>query len=303
VHVFVTGATGLIGRALVHALLRRGDVVTALSRSPEAPRLLPAGVRLLAGDPAQAGRWEEELARTDACVHLAGEPIAPRGLIDRWTAERRDRIRRSRLDSTARVAAVIRDGGPGVLVAGSAVGIYGDRGDEELDEEAAPGEGFLAELCQAWEAAAAAARVRARVVNVRTGIVLAREGGALPRMALPFRLLAGGPLGDGAFWQPWIHLADQVGLLLLALDAAGAQGPLNAVAPAPVRNRELARAIGAALRRPAALSTPAFALRAALGELAVELLASQRAVPRKALALGYQYRFSEVGVAVRQLLG
>jgi uncharacterized protein (TIGR01777 family) len=299
VHVFVTGATGLIGRAVVHALLRRGDFVTTLSRSPEAPRRLPPGVRLLQGDPAQAGRWEEELVRTDACVHLAGEPIAG----GRWNEERRRRIRASRVDSTRRIAEVIRAAGPRVLVAGSAVGFYGDRGDEELDEASPPGAGFLPDVCREWESAAAPAAARARVVQLRTGIVLAREGGALPRMALPFKLFAGGPLADGAFWQPWIHLADEVGLVLLALDDEKAQGPLNAAAPRPARNRDLARAIGAALHRPALLAAPRLAIRLAAGAVAGDLLASQRVVPRQALALGYRFRFEEVGVAVKELLG
>ncbi len=297
-HVFLTGATGLIGRALVHALLRRGDFVTALSRAPDAARRLPPGVRHVQGDPAQPGRWEDELARTDACVHLAGEPIAA----GRWTAERRRRIRASRVDSTRRIAEVIRAAGPKVLVSGSAVGFYGDRGDEELDEAAAPGTGFFPEVCREWEAATAAASARARVVLLRTGMVLARHGGALPRMALPFRLFAGGPLAGGDFWQPWIHLADEVGLALFALDGAEAEGPLNAVAPGAARNRELARAIGAALHRPAFVPAPGFAIRAVLGELASEVLQSQRVVPRKALALGYGFRFPEVGAAVKDLL-
>lgn len=298
-HVFVTGATGLIGGALARALLGRGDVVTALSRSPDAPRRLPPGVRHLQGDPGAPGRWEEELARAHACVHLAGEPIAA----GRWTAERLRRIRASRVEGTRRVAEVIRAAGPAVLVSGSAVGFYGDRGDVVLDESAPPGEGFLAEVCREWEAAAEPARARARVVALRTGIVLARGGGALPRLALPFRLLGGGPLAGGEFWQPWIHLADEVGLILFALDAPAAQGPLNAAAPSPVRNRDLARALGRALHRPALLPTPRLALRLALGELSRELLASQRAVPRKALELGYRFRFPELERALQDLLG
>jgi hypothetical protein len=297
-HVFVTGATGLVGRSLVHALLRRGDVVTALSRSPDAPRRLPPGVRHIEGDPTVPGRWEEELSRAEACVHLAGEPLDA----GRWTARRKRRIRASRVDSTRRVAEVIRGGGPSVLVSASAVGIYGDRGDEELDESSAPGTGFLADVCREWEAAAEPARARARVVALRSGIVLARGGGALPRLALPFRLLAGGPLGRGAFWQSWIHLADEVGLILFALDGPAVDGPLVATAPAPVRNRDLARAIGNALHRPALLPAPPLAIRLAVGELASEILSSQRAVPRKALALGYRFRYPEVEGALRELM-
>jgi uncharacterized protein (TIGR01777 family) len=298
VHVFVTGATGLIGRALAGVLVARGHAVTALSRAPDAARRLPAGVRHVEGDPARPGRWEEELARADACVHLAGEPVSE----GRWTAEKKRRIEESRVRSTERVAEVIRAEGPRVLVSGSAVGLYGSRGDEVLDERAPPGQGFLAEVTRAWEAAAAPAGARARVVLLRTGIVLAPQGGALPRLVLPFRFFAGGPLGRGDFWQPWIHLADEVGLVLLALEDARAEGPMNAAAPAPILNRELARAIGKVLHRPALLPAPAAAIRLAVGELASVVLASQRVVPRKALELGYAFRFPEVEGALRDLL-
>ncbi|MGC4000829.1 MAG: TIGR01777 family oxidoreductase [Anaeromyxobacter sp.] len=298
-HVFLTGATGLIGQAAARALLGRGDVVTALSRSPSAPRTLPPGVRILQGDPAVAGPWEEELARCDACVHLAGEPVAE----GRWTAEKKLRIRESRVRSTERVAAVIAAGGPAVLVSGSAVGFYGSRGDEVLDEAAAPGDGFLSEVCQAWEAAAAPARVQARVVFLRTGIVLSRHGGALPELVRPFKLFAGGPLGRGLFWQPWIHLADELGLLLFALDEARVEGPLNAAAPEPALNRDLAAALGRVLHRPALLAAPAAAVKLLAGELASVVLASQRVVPRKALELGYRFKFPALEPALRELLG
>jgi uncharacterized protein len=298
VHVFVTGATGLIGRPLTAALLARGHHVTALSRSAEAGRRLPIGVRHVTGDPAEPGPWEDELARSDACVHLAGEPVAD----GRWTPERKRRIAESRVRSTERVAAVIRGGGPTILVSGSAVGLYGSRGDEVLDEGAAPGTGFLADVTRAWEAAAAPARTRARVVLLRTGIVLSPHGGALPRLVQPFRLFAGGPLGKGDFWQPWIHLADEVGLVLFALQEDRAEGPLNASAPQPARNRDLARAIGKTLHRPAAISAPELAVRLAAGELASVVLASQRVVPRKALELGYVFAFPELEAALRDLL-
>jgi uncharacterized protein (TIGR01777 family) len=296
--VFVTGATGLVGRAVCAALLAEGHSVSALSRRAGAAAGLPAGARAVTGDPAAPGAWQDELARCDACVHLAGEPVAE----GRWSAGKKRRIRESRVRSTANVAEVIRAGGPAVLVSGSAVGLYGSRGDEELDESSPPGEGFLADVCREWEAAAAPASARARVVLLRTGIVLSPHGGALPKLVQPFRFLAGGPLGDGAFWQPWIHLADEVGLVLLALEDARAAGPLNAVAPAPVRNRELARAIGKVLHRPSALPAPALALRVALGELASVVLSSQRVLPRKALALGYRFRFPEVEGALEDLL-
>jgi hypothetical protein len=297
VNVFVTGATGLIGRALCGALVGRGDTVTALSRRPD-PRGLPSGVRVVQGDPSVEGGWLHALAESDACVNLAGEPIAE----GRWTDAKKRRIRDSRVRSTSLVAGLLAARGPRVLVSGSAAGYYGTRGDEVLDESAAPGEGFLAGVARVWEDAAWTARPRARVVVIRTGIVLAREGGAFPRMVRPFRLFAGGPLGKGDFWQPWIHLADEVGLILLALDDPRADGPMNAAAPAPARNRDVAKAIGAALGRPSVLPAPVVAIRVVLGELASDVLASLRVVPRKAQELGYQFRYPGLEGAVGELL-
>src|SRR5512141_474601 len=271
-HVFVTGATGLIGRAVCGALDAAGHRVSALSRYGSRQGL-PASVGMVHGDPALAGPWLEELAACDACVHLAGEPIAA----GRWTDERKRRLRDSRIESTRRVAEVVASRGPSVLVSGSAIGYYGPRGDEPLDEAAPPGGDFLAQLCKEWEAAALGAASRARVVTLRTGIVLAREGGALPRMLLPFRLFAGGPIGRGDFWQSWIHLADEVGLIAWALETPAVGGPLDATAPNPVRNRDLARAIGRVLHRPSALPVPPLGLRVVLGELATAIATGQRA--------------------------
>lgn len=294
--VFVTGATGLIGKALVDSLLRDGHPVVALSRGTATA--LPAGVERVQGDPAEPGPWQEKLAGCDACVNLAGEPVAG----GRWSPARKEAIRRSRVEGARNVAAVIAERGPTVLVQGSAVGFYGSRGDEELTEGSAAGTGFLAEVSQAWEEAARPAARRARLVLLRTGIVLARDGGALPQMALPFRLFAGGPIGDGAFWQPWIHLDDQVALIRWALAEPRAEGPVNAAAPAPARNRDLARAIGAALSRPAFLPTPAFAVRLAVGEMAEVVTSSQRVLPRKAEALGFRFTHADLGAALRDLL-
>jgi len=294
--VFLTGATGLIGRALSASLCGDGHEVVALSRGAS-PAGMTAGSRAVLGDPAVPGAWQDELSRCDACVNLAGEPVAA----GRWTEERRRRIRDSRVNATRNLAGVIAGGGPTVLVSGSAIGYYGPRGDEVLDESSPPGDDFLARVAVEWEEAASQAARRARVVLVRTGIVLAAEGGALPKLALPFRLLAGGPVGDGRFWQSWIHLADQVGILRLALQDPAASGPVNATAPDPVRNRDLARTMGRVLHRPSLLATPAFAVRAALGEMAEVVLASQRVVPRVALSLGYRFRWPALEPALRDL--
>jgi len=295
--VFVTGGTGLIGRALARSLIDCGYEVLALSRR-SAPEGLPPGVCSVAGDPAVPGPWLEALASCDACVNLAGEPVA-RG---RWTPERKRAIRESRVASTRNVAALLAVRGPSVLVNGSAAGIYGERGDEELDESSPPGEGFLAEVALAWEGATGPAAARARVVLLRTGIVLARDGGALPKLAQPFRLFAGGPVGAGAFWQSWIHIEDEVGLILLALRDGRLSGPLVATAPNPVRNRDLARALGRVLRRPSFLPTPPFAVRVAIGEMADVVLESERALPRAALARGYAFRFPDLEPALADLL-
>ena len=296
--IFVTGATGLVGRSLCAELTSRGHAVTGLSRRPAASAGLPAGVKVVQGDPARPGPWQDALAGSDACVHLAGEPVAA----GRWTPARKAAIEASRVDSTRLVAGVIAAGGPGVLVCGSAVGFYGTRGDEVLDEASAAGEGFLADVCKRWEAAAAPAAARARLVLLRTGIVLARDGGALPKLVLPFKVFAGGPLGDGRFWQPWIHLADEVGLIAFALEDGRVAGPLNASAPEPVTNRDFAAALGAVLHRPSFMPAPAAAIRLAVGEMAAVVLASQRMMPKKALALGYRFRFPSLEPALRDLL-
>lgn len=314
-HVFVTGATGLIGNAVCALLAAKGHAVTALTRgNPGARRdgpagpgagagaaagRLPAGVRAVQGDPARAGPWLDALASCDACVHLAGEPVAS----SRWTPERKRAIEASRVDSTALVARLLAERGPSVLVQGSAVGYYGSRGDELLWERSSPGSDFLAGVVQRWEAAAAPARKRARVVLLRTGMVLSPRGGALVELVKPFRFFAGGPVGSPRAWKPWIHLQDVAGLIAWALEDARVEGPLNACAPSPARNGDLARAIGAALHRPSFLPAPEPVLRLLMGETADVVLASQRVVPKVAIDLGFRFQHPELGPALRDLLG
>ena len=299
--ILVTGSTGLVGRRLLDALRDDGVAVGAVTRSPERARF-GEGVEAIGWDGVQVA--PAELARSRAVVHLAGEPVFG-GL---FTAERRRRILESRVDSTRALVRALGelapDERPRTFVCASAVGYYGDRGEEELDESAPPGSGFLADVCIAWERAAAAAEpLGVRTVSLRIGIVLAREGGALAPMARAFRLGLGGRIGSGRQWFPWIHVDDLVGLVRAALVDDRYTGAVNAVAPNPVRNAELTEALGAVLRRPTFLPLPALPLRLALGELASELLGSRRVVPRRAIACGFRFEFPELARALAVELG
>jgi uncharacterized protein (TIGR01777 family) len=298
VQVGVTGATGFIGRKLVERLLARGDDVVALTRDVDRARpSLPSSVRLVAGDPAVAGPWQAELAAVDAAVNLAGEPV-----VGRWSEAKKARIRDSRVQGTHNLVDALGRSRARVLVSGSAVGYYGAHGDEELDESAPAGGDFLASVCQAWEAEAQRfASESRRAVVVRTGVVLG-DGGALAKMLPPFRAFVGGPVGSGRQWVSWIHREDLVGLLLLALDDARVSGPLDGVAPAPCTMKELAATIGRVLGRPSWMPVPAAVLRAAFGEGASVLLDGQRVLPKKALALGYKFRFETLAAALADLL-
>jgi uncharacterized protein len=299
--VVVTGATGLVGRRLVTALDGAGVGVRALSRHPSRAGL-PAGVELAGWDgrrpPADA------LRGAGAVVHLSGEAVFRASMGN----AARQRVYASRVDATRSLVDVMgslpEDERPAAFVCASAVGYYGARGEEILEESAPPGEGFLADLCVAWEAEAArAAEVGARPVSLRFGVVLAREGGALQLLAKVFRLGIGGRVGDGSQWFSWIDVDDAVGLIRRALDDVRARGPLNAVAPHPVRNRDFTRALARALHRPAAIPVPAFLVRTALRELSQELLGSRRVVPRAALSLGHTFTHDEIESALAAELG
>ncbi len=281
--VLLTGGTGFIGGPVAHALRGAGHDVTIVSRHPGyvTGKAIPwDGVRAA-------------MRETDAVVNLAGESIAD----GRWTAERKRAIVDSRIESTRAIvdAMAASTPRPTVLVSASAVGFYGPRRDEELDETAPSGEGFLAEVCRRWEEEAFRARdLDVRVAALRLGVVLAPGGGALGKMIIPFRAAVGGPLGNGKQWMSWIHRADVVGLVLAALTSSAYAGPVNATAPAPVRNRDFTVALAKTVHRPAFLRVPGIAMRLLLGEMADMLLTGQRVVPAVARAAGYEFRYPEI---------
>jgi hypothetical protein len=303
-NTLVTGGTGFIGRRLVAALRARGNAVTVLSRDAVRARsLLGDQVECLDWDPAQAeGPWEKALARADGVVNLAGEPVLAR----HWNDAVKTRIRESRVQGTRHlVEAMARAGArPRVLVNASGVDYYGDTGDTAVDEGAPPGDTFLARVCVAWEAEAQrAAALGVREVRLRTGVVLGEAGGALAQMERAFRLFVGGAVGGGRQWLPWIHLDDVVGVILRALDDEAVTGPVNVVAPEPVRMLALAREVGRALRRPSWAPVPAFALRIVLGEAASVLVQSKRVLPGVLRRLGFAYRYTDLAEALRASLG
>jgi len=286
VNVTITGATGFIGRYMVESFSRDGHSVRALSRG---------AWDVLAGEPPA-----QSLTSADAVVHLAGTPVA-----QRWTREARRTIRDSRVLGTRHLVSALSKmpQRPEVLVCASAIGIYGDRGDEMLTEDSPVSTGFLADVCREWEAEADGAEsLGVRVVKLRTGIALGRNGGALEKMLPPFRAFAGGRLGSGNQWMSWIHINDIVGLIRCAL-ANPMSGVVNATAPNPVRNLEFTQVLGAALHRPAIFPVPAPALRVLFGEMSSVLLASQRVLPKAAEAAGYSFAFPELGPALKDLSG
>ncbi len=303
-NVAVAGATGLIGQALCRALAEQGYSVTALVRnSARAARVLPSvGVTLVEWDPWTAGPWEAVVGQADAVVNLSGEPIAGH----RWSPDYKQRVRSSRLDSTRAIVRARSDSGAagGVLINASAVGYYGDRGDTVLTEDEPPGQDFLGQLCAHWEREAVACRsMGTRVVLLRTGMVLSRDGGALEKLSRPFRWFVGGPLGRGRQWVPWIHIADVVGMALWAIETPEVAGPVNVCSPNPVRMRDFATALGIVLKRPALFTVPAVVLRLIVGEMADMLLSSQRVIPKAALDGGYEWRYRLLEPALHSTIG
>jgi uncharacterized protein (TIGR01777 family) len=287
----ISGGTGFIGRRIAEHLRQAGHHVNIWSRGAAAP---------FRWDPLEGETSLDSLNTVDAVIHLAGEPVA-----QRWNAEVKRRIADSRVLGTRHLVDAIRraEHKPRVLVSASAIGIYGDRGDEILTENSAPGTGFLADVCRGWEAEADRANeVGLRVIKLRIGFVLGKGGGALARMVPAFRFFAGGRLGSGKQWMPWIHLADVAELFLYALENDIA-GVWNASSPNPVTNADFTAEMGSALHRPTIFPVPPLALKLAFGELGQHMLDSSRVVPDAALKAGYQFRYTELPQALRNLLG
>ena len=302
--IVVTGATGTIGRALVTRLRERGDHVIVLTRSADSAReTLGTDINAVEwSDPTGTPAPGDALRGADGVINLMGEPIA-----QRWSGDTKERIRSSRVEGTANLVAAIRalgpDERPKVLVSQSAVGYYGPRGDEPLDETAGPGSDFLAEVVVAWEAAAQAAEADGlRVVETRTGVVLSETGGALAQMLPPFKAGVGGPVAGGRQYLPWIHLDDVVGGLLFALDSSTATGPINLTAPEPVTNKAFSKALGKVLHRPAIAPVPKLAIKALYGEMSVIVVTGQRAVPKRLTELGYTFAKPDLQPALADVL-
>src|SRR4051812_31916196 len=296
--VAVTGATGMIGRSVLRALVERGDSVVALSRDASRAKLDVEVVewRRPKEEPAPAAA----LAGADGVIHLLGEPIA-----QRWSDEAKREIHDSRALGTRNLVAGLRAASPrpAVLVAQSGVGYYAPRGDELVDESTGPGDGFEASVVVDWEAESSAAEeIGMRVVLCRTGVVLSPSGGALEKMLTPFKLGVGGPLAGGRQYLPWVHIDDVVGALLFALDNGAVDGPINVTAPSPVTNHDFSKALGRALHRPAVLPVPGFAVRLLYGEMATIVTTGVRAEPRRLRELGYSFRRPELAEALEAAL-
>ena len=298
--IVIAGATGTIGRELTSALLARGDEVVALSRNPSAT--IDGASMAPWPDPKHTAPPADALAGADAVVNLLGEPIA-----QRWSERVKHELRDSRVLGTRSLVEGLRalpdESRPKTFVSQSAAGYYGARGDEPLDEGSPPGSDFLAGLTREWEAEATAAESLTRVVVTRTGLVLSADSGALARMLGPFRLGLGGPVAGGRQYVPWIHISDEVGALLAALDEDTLHGPVNLVAPNPVTNRTLSKELGRALGRPAVLPVPKLALQLAFGEMSSIVVTGQRVIPARLLDAGYRFRQPELEPALHDLLG
>ncbi|MDJ0752479.1 MAG: TIGR01777 family oxidoreductase [Ardenticatenaceae bacterium] len=298
--VLITGGSGLIGRALTPYLTAKNYEVIILSRHPQRVKGLPEGASAVEWDGKSADGWGHLADGAKAIINLAGAGIADK----RWTPERKRIIVDSRISAAQAVIEAVEKAAvkPELVIQSSAVGFYGDRGDETATESSAAGSGFLADVCVKWEEAAKPLADLTRLVTIRTGVVLTTTGGALPQMMLPFKFFAGGPLGGGKQWVPWIHLDDEVRAISWLIENEDAAGVYNLSAPNIVRNKELVKIIGQALGRPSFAPAPAFALKLALGEMAAVVLESQKAIPAKLQEEGFEFQFPYPAPALKDLI-
>jgi len=297
-NLLITGASGFIGSRLVERLSPSHELKLLTRRRERKPG--SSRTQWIVWEPGVSGDWEKYIEEADGIINLAGEPIANK----RWSSAQKDKIRTSRVETTrALVRAIAKaKNKPEFLISGSAVGYYGSRGDEPLTEKSSAGAGFLAEVCREWEDEARRAEsLGVRVALLRTGIVLGKGEGALAKMVRPFKFFAGGYLGSGKQWMPWIHIEDEVGLIQFLMEQKNAIGAFNGTAPNPVTMEEFCKALGSAMNRPCWAPVPAAALTLLLGEMAEMLLTGQRAVPKAAQDLGYRFRYPTVGEAFQSL--
>jgi len=297
--VLVTGGTGFLGTYLTARLIQDGNEVTVLTRSAKGSKTTSPSIFYLQGDPTQKGPWQESIRNHDAIINLAGASI-----FSRWTEAHKKLIVESRMTTTRNLVEGIPVGSVKKisLLSASAVGYYGFHGDEELTEESPPGDDFLARLADEWETQAFLAKEKgARVVVTRFGIVLGEKGGALGQMIPLFKKFVGGPMGSGRQWFSWIHIKDLAEAFVFLMKHPEISGPVNLCAPGPVRNKELAKALGKALHRPSIIPAPGFMIRLALGEFGSVILEGQRVVPRRLLDGGFVFQYPEINEALRSL--
>jgi uncharacterized protein len=300
--IFITGGTGFVGSALINRLLQNGHEIKILTRSLKGVRPFPAGASYLEGDPTEEGPWQDRVAEHDGIINLAGASI-----FRRWTDSAKKAIRDSRILTTQHIVKALeaRKGKETHLLSASAIGYYGFREDQELDEKSPAGQGFLADLARDWESAALAADASgARVVLTRFGVVLGEGGGALEKMIPIFRWWLGSPLGSGRQWFSWVHMQDLVEIFVFLLERPEISGPVNCTAPSPVRNVDMTKALGDVLEKPIFMpAVPDFVLGAVLGEFGSMLLKGQKVLPGKLLEHGFRFRFPELKDALEDLLG
>ncbi|MCB0063261.1 MAG: TIGR01777 family oxidoreductase [Caldilineaceae bacterium] len=300
--IIMTGGTGLIGRALCAALLAENHIVTVLSRDPDKSRDMPTGVVVEEWDAKTTDGWGHLVDGADVVINLAGAGIADAP----WTTKRKQLIRESRIDAGLAIRTAIEAATkkPHTLLQASAVGYYGqDHGDEIITEESASGDDYLAKVCFDWEMSTAPViHLGVRRIILRTGIVLSNQGGAFPKITLPFKFFAGGPLGNGKQWMPWIHITDQIRAIQYLLNHKQLSGPFNLSAPNPVTNKQFSQIVGAQMGRPALLPAPSFAIKTVLGEMSTVLLDGQRAVPQKLEEAGFVFTYPTAQEALSQLL-